>query len=96
MEWRLAVSRHARTRMEERGVTLQRVEEILRDPYTAFFYDTWRDVYVAVASTGEAVVYSVRGSRIEVVTVLGRREAKALLSKYGRSRYRHVDGLNAP
>ena len=88
--WRLHVSRHARERMAERGISLEDVVEALRDPVQVV-YDFQRDTYVALGANGVAVVYAARGSLVEVVTVMRRREYEALLGRLGRRRYKVIE-----
>ncbi len=73
--------------MIERGINEQDVLETLDNP-VQHVYDRWNDLYIAVNSRGFAIVYAYRGSYVEIVTVLGRREYEALLSKYGSRRYK--------
>ena len=80
---RLIFSKHARERMRERKISSNEVLESLLKPMQ-IVYDSWNDVYLAVSSTGKAVVYAFRGSIVEILTVLGRREYEALISKFGR------------
>ena len=83
------LSRHAIERMKERGISLEEVIEAFENP-AQLLYDEWNDVYIAVSETGVAVVYAYRGPRIEIVTVMTHREYEALVSKYGRKRYRVI------
>ena len=83
-------SKHARDRMSERGISVENVLDTLNNP-VQHVYDKWRDLYIAVSEQGYAVVYAYRGNTVEVVTVLGRREYEALLSKYGFKRYKLLD-----
>lgn len=87
--WKLYITKHAMRRMRERKISLDDLYNTINDPYT-YFYDSWNDLYLAVDMRGYAVVYAFRGSIVEIVTVLGRKEFEALLSKYGFSRYRHL------
>lgn len=83
------LSRHAMERMRERKVSLEEVLEALENPFQ-LLYDEWNDVYIAVSETGVAVVYAYRGPRTEIVTVMTRREYEALVSRYGRKRYKVI------
>jgi hypothetical protein len=85
--WDIRITRHARIRMIERGIDREKLCQILSNPQT-YFYDSWNDLYIAVGINGDAIVYAHHGRIIEVVSVLGRREFKALLSKYGLKRYK--------
>jgi hypothetical protein len=82
-------SRHALSRMAERRVGRSEVLECLNEP-VQHVYDRWNDVYVAVSSRGFAVVYAAHGDRLEVLTVLGRREYEALMKRYGFKRYKLI------
>lgn len=86
---RLVVSAHARQRMRERGIGFEEMLEALQNP-VQLVYDRVNDVYITVAQRGYAVVYAFRGSIVEVVTVLGRKEYEALLSKHGLRRYKVI------
>ena len=83
------LSRHAMERMKERRISLEEVIEAFENP-AQLLYDEWNDVYIAVSETGVAVVYAYRGPRTEIVTVMTRREYEALVSKYGRKRYKVI------
>ncbi|ADI31474.1 DUF4258 domain-containing protein [Staphylothermus hellenicus] len=87
--WKIHISKHAMRRMKERKICLEDIYDTINDPYM-YFYDSWNDLYLAVNIRGYAVVYAFHGNILEIVTVLGRREFKALLSKYGSSRYKHL------
>jgi len=87
--YRIIFSRHARERMRQRGVTPGEVEEALRCP-VQLAYDHERDVYLALGCNDVAVVYAARGTLVEVVTVLRRREYEALLARLGRRRYKVI------
>ncbi len=86
---RIVFSRHALRRIRERGFSVEDVLETLDSP-RQLLYDRWRDLYIYVGDNGSAVVCAYRGSCFEIVTVLGRREFKALFSKYGISRYKVI------
>jgi hypothetical protein len=86
---RVVFSKHARQRMMERKVSLQEVLEALTNP-VQLFYDYERDVYLALGPAYVAAVYSMRGQVIEVVTVLRRREYKALVRRLAGRRYKLV------
>lgn len=73
--------------MDERSLKYDDVVESINNP-KQLVYDKWNDVYIAVSITGNAVVYAFKGNRVEVLTVLGRREYEALVSKYGTKRYK--------
>ncbi len=85
--WNIRITRHARIRMSERGIDREKLYQILSNPQT-YFYDSWNDLYIAVDINGNAIVYAYHGRIIEIVSVLGKREFKALLSKYGLKRYK--------
>ncbi|ABN69573.1 hypothetical protein Smar_0464 [Staphylothermus marinus F1] len=87
--WKIRVSKHAVHRMKERRISLEDIYDTINDPYM-YFYDSWNDLYLAVNIRGYAVVYAFHGNIVEIVTVLGKREFEALLSKYGKSRYKHL------
>ncbi len=82
-------SRHALRRLRERGVGPDTVLSAISNP-CQLVYDRLRDTYIAVAGDGSAVVYRLVGSRIVVLTVLGKREYRVLMSRYGRSRYKVI------
>ncbi|MET1160044.1 MAG: DUF4258 domain-containing protein [Thermoprotei archaeon] len=86
---KIVFTKHARTRMRERDINEEQVLEALENP-VQHVYDKWNDVYIAVDQRGFAIVYAYRGSYIEILTVLGKREYEALVSKYGYSRYRVI------
>ncbi len=88
-ECRIHWSKHALKRLEERGISVEEALEALREP-VQLVYDSWKDLYVAVHPKGHAVVYAFRGSYVEIVTVLGRREYEALISKHGVRRYKLI------
>lgn len=87
---RLVVSAHAKQRMRERGISFEEVLEALQEP-VQLVYDKDKDVYIAVAYKGYAIVYAFRGNIVEIVTVLGRKEYEALLSKHGLKRYKVIE-----
>lgn len=89
--YKILLSRHAKKRMTERGISLDDVREAIENS-VQHVYDRWNDAYVAVDQRGYAVVYAYRGNTIEVLTVLGRREYEALISKYGFKRYKNLTG----
>ena len=85
---RVVYSRHAVERMRQRSIDPGCVEEALREP-AQLLYDKARDVYLALSPGGGcAAVYAYRGSLVEIVTVLSRREYEALVGRLGRRRYR--------
>lgn len=84
---RIYLSKHAKDRMNERGLKYDDVVESISNP-KQLVYDKWNDVYIAVSITGSAVVYAFKGGKVEVLTVLSRREYEALMSKYGTRRYK--------
>ena len=89
-EPRVRYSRHAVERMRQRRIDPGCVEEALREP-AQLLYDKAKDVYIALSPDGDcAAVYAYRGSLVEVVTVLGRREYEALVGRLGSRRYRLV------
>ena len=83
------LSKHASKRMGERRLSMDEVREAIKNP-VQHVYDRWRDVYIAVSWRGVAVVYAMHGGRIEVLTVLSKREYEALISKYGLKRYKTI------
>ena len=85
--YRLSFSAHAKTRMKERGISVEDVVEALEAP-AQLVYDRMRDVYLILGNNGVAVVYAVRGLIVEIVTVMRRREYEALLGRLGSKRYR--------
>jgi len=80
---KIIFSRHAKERMRERKIGDNEVLNALLNP-VQIVYDSWNDVYIAVSGEGKAVVYAFRGSVVEILTVLGKREYEALLSKFNR------------
>lgn len=82
------VSKHAKLRMLERNISFEDFLECLKEP-VQLVYDSWNDVYIAVSIRGFAIVYAFKGNRIEVLTVLGKREYEALASKYDK-RYKVI------
>jgi len=86
---KINISKHARMRIIERHIKIDDVFDALNNP-VQLVYDTWNDVYIAVSSRSYAVVYAFRGSCIEVLTVLGKREYNALISKFGSKRYKII------
>jgi hypothetical protein len=87
--YKIRLSSHARRRMEERGVTLADIVEALKEPVQVF-YDGIRDTYLVLGANDVAVVVAVRGTLVEVVTVLRRREYEALTGRLGWRRYRLI------
>ncbi len=83
----IVFSKHALYRVKERNIELEDIIESLSNP-VQILYDTWKDLYIAVASKGSAIVYAFRGGYLEIVTVLGKREFNILLRKYGNKRYK--------
>jgi len=81
------LSKHARERTKERRIELGDIIDALNNP-SQILYDLWNDVYIAVSIRGFAVVYAFRGNRVEILTVLGKREFEALKSKYNSKRYK--------
>ena len=81
-------SRHALRRIKERAIDLNSVYDTIDNP-EQIIYDKQKDLYIYVSDEC-AVVSAFHGSYIEVVTVLGRREFNALMSKYGYSRYKVI------
>lgn len=88
MQVKLKLSRHALHRIEERAIDLKFVYETIDNP-DQIIYDKQKDLYIYVSDKC-AVVSAFHGSYIEVVTVLGKREFNALMSKYGYSRYKVI------
>ncbi len=82
-------SKHALRRMYDRKMPLNEVLEILSNPL-GVIYDRLKDAYIALGHQGSAVVYVFRASRIEVLTVLGKREFSTLQKKYGIQRYKTI------
>jgi len=82
-------SKHAIKRMNERKISLDEVLEILSSPL-GIIYDKHNDVYIALGHQGTAVVYAFRANRIEVLTVLRKREFSALQKKFGERRYKPI------
>jgi len=76
--------------MVERKISFENVLKTLDNPMY-HVYDRWRDVYIAIGANGEAVVYCSRGSKIEVLTILSKREYGALYSRYGSKRYKNIN-----
>ncbi len=85
----IVFSKHALRRMHDRKISLDEVLDILSNPL-GVIYDRLKDVYIALGYQGSAVVYAFRASRIEVLTVLGKREFSALQKKYGMQRYKTI------
>ena len=83
------LSAHARRRMDERGVDLAGILEALRDP-CEHAYDKSRDVALSLGCNGVAVVYTLRGGVLEVVTVMREREYRYLVQHVGRRRYKRL------
>ncbi len=86
---KIIISKHAKERIAERKMSEKEILNILINP-VQIVYDSWNDVYIAVSIEGKAVVYAFRGSRVEVLTVLGKREYETLLSKFGGKRYKVI------
>ena len=80
----IKLSKHALRRIKERAIDLKFVYDTISNP-EQIVYDKQKDLYIYV-SDKRAVVSAFHGSYIEVVTVLGKREFNALMSKYGYSR----------
>ena len=85
----IVFSKHALRRMHDRNISLDKALDILLNPL-GVIYDRLKDVYIALGYQGTAVVYAFRASRIEVLTVLGKREFSALQKKYGMQRYKTI------
>ncbi len=83
----IVFSKHALRRMHDRKISLDEVLDVLSNPL-GVIYDGLKDVYIVLGYQGSAVVYAFRASRIEVLTVLGKREFSALQKKYGVQRYK--------
>ncbi len=75
--------------MRERNISVDDVIEALRRP-SEHVYDRLRGLYIAYGGRGVAVVYAYHPPLLEVVTVLGEREYRALLGRLGWRRYRVV------
>ncbi|RLG84653.1 MAG: DUF4258 domain-containing protein [Thermoprotei archaeon] len=84
----IKLSKHALRRIKERAIDLKFVYDIISNP-EQIVYDKQKDLYIYVSDKC-AVVSAFHGSYIEVVTVLGKREFNALMSKYGYSRYKVI------
>ncbi len=84
----IKLSRHALRRIKERAIDLKFVYDTISNP-EQIVYDKQKDLYIYVSDKC-AVVSAFHGSYIEVVTVLGKREFNALMSKYGYSRYKVI------
>ncbi|GEM_PF-1656287 len=82
-------SKHSLRRMYERKISLDEVLEVLSSPL-GIIYDKHNDVYIALGHQGIAVVYAFRASKIEILTVLGKREFSALQKKFGERRYKTI------
>jgi len=76
--------------MVERKIPFENILNTLENPMH-HVYDRWRDVYIAIGPNGEAVVYCNRGWRIEVLTILTKKEYGALYSRYGSKRYKDIN-----
>ena len=84
----IKLSKHALRRIKERAIDLKFVYGTISNP-EQIVYDKQKDLYIYVSDKC-AVVSAFHGSYIEVVTVLGKREFNALMSKYGYSRYKVI------
>ena len=84
----IKLSKHALRRIKERAIDLKFVYDTISSP-EQIVYDKQKDLYIYVSDKC-AVVSAFHGSYIEVVTVLGKREFNALMSKYGYSRYKVI------
>jgi len=84
----IKLSKHALRRIKERAIDLKFVYDTISNP-EQIVYDKQKDLYIYVSDKC-AVVSAFHGSYIEVVTVLGKREFNALMSKYGYSRYKVI------
>ncbi len=89
VEVAVRLSAHARQRMRERGVDLAVILEALENPCD-HAYDKSRDVALSLGCNGVAVVYSLKGRILEVVTVLREREYRYLVHHIGRRRYKRL------
>lgn len=87
---KLIVTAHSKQRMRERGISFEEILEALQEP-VQLAYDKDKDVYIAVAHKGYAVVYAFHGNVVEIVTVLGKKEYEALMSKHGVKRYKVIE-----
>jgi hypothetical protein len=87
--YQLVITAHAKKRMAERKITIADILEALRDP-VQIFYDEERDTYLVLGLNNIAVVVSIKGLRIEVVTVMKRREYEALTGRLGDRRYKLI------
>jgi len=85
--FKVKLSKHAKDRMRERNIGIEEVYEALHNPIQ-LVYDSWNDIYIAVSVKNIAVPYSLKGNVLEVLTVLSKREYEALMSKFGRKRYK--------
>lgn len=86
---KIVLSKHAKRRMVMRKISINTIIDAIKSP-KYLVYDKWKDLYISVSSDGSAIVYAFHGSYVEVITVLGKREYKALMSKYGHSRYKVI------
>jgi len=84
----IELSKHALRRIKERAIDLKFVYDTIDNP-EQIIYDKQKDLYIYVSDKC-AVVSAFHGSYIEIVTVLGKREFNALMSKYGYSRYKVI------
>ena len=87
--YQLLLTLHAKRRMSERAISVEDILDALREPVQVY-YDIMRDLYLVLGYNNVAVVVALRGTLVEVVTVLRRREYEALIGRLGRRRYRLI------
>lgn len=87
--FKIVLSKHARLRMGERNIKEEDVYDASYSP-VQLVYDSWNDVYIAVSMKGIAIVYALRGSIVEVLTVLSKKEYNTLMSKFKNGRYKVI------
>ena len=85
--FKIKLSKHAKDRMKERNIEEEDIYEALHNP-VQLVYDSWNDIYIAVSMKDIAVPYSLKGNILEILTVLSKKEYEALMSKFGRKRYK--------
>ncbi|RLG75570.1 MAG: DUF4258 domain-containing protein [Thermoprotei archaeon] len=87
--FKIMLSKHAKLRMKERNIKEEDIYDASYNP-VQLVYDSWNDVYIAVSMKGIAVVYALRGNVVEILTVLGKKEYNALMSKFKNGRYKVI------
>ncbi len=83
----IKLTKHARRRMVERGISLEDIIEALTRTCEDV-HDKQNDVYIALGCNGIAVVYSYRPPVMEIITVLREKEYNALIGRLGKRRYK--------